>query len=461
MRKRTYGRLSADGWFIVAGVAIAWFVGCGDDGGDAPTPADMETIDPDLGLRDLGPPVDLGPPDMGGAACTSGCAIVDVTAGVFHTCARRENGQVLCWGSNYFRELGDGVLRHEACPPFFDERPTDCSPRPVVVASLPGATSIEAGGGFTTCALADATAHRWSCWGLEFISTGTGQPAQLAVATPESRLNGFASLGPGGDAVCGARPDFSAACYGDNRFGQLGDGTRETRRAPVAVMTGLGLVQVRTREGHSCGVARDGRVLCWGSNESGQLGDGMADHGTSCRRGVIDVDCSPTPVEVSGLVGAEEVVLTRNSTCARKSDGTVWCWGASALGQLGNGTRGTDSNVPVQVTGITDAVQLAAGSDHVCARLRGGGVSCWGRNYHGQLGDDATHESCVTASDTTDCSPTPVMARVSGATDLAAGGQHTCAVVAEGVVCWGHNVLRQCGQRSAEEVRVPTAVPGL
>jgi alpha-tubulin suppressor-like RCC1 family protein len=457
MRSKTVG------WVLAVGVAVTLPAGCGDDdGGDAPSPADMGTMapdsgPPDSGSPDTGVPVDLGRPDMGALSCTSGCAIVDVTAGVFHTCARRENGQVLCWGSNYFRELGDNVLRHESCPPFFDERPTDCSPRPVVVASLAGAMAMESGGGHITCA--SASAASWSCWGLEFISTGTGQPAQLAEATPEPRLSGFVRLGPGGDVVCGVRADGSVGCYGDNRFGQLGDGTRELRRTPVAVSGLAGVAEARTRDGHSCAVKTDGTVLCWGNNESGQLGDGVSDHGTTCRRGVIDVDCVTTPVEVSGLRGAAEVALTRNSTCARKTDGTVWCWGASAFGQLGNGTRGTDSNVPVQVSGVTSAAQLAAGSDHVCARLTSGAVVCWGRNFYGQLGDDATHESCVVASDTTDCSSTPVTAMVSGATDLAAGGQHTCAVVAGGVTCWGYNVLRQAGQRGTDEVRVPTALP--
>ena len=97
----------------------------------------------------------------------------------------------------------------------------------------------------------------------------------------------------------------------------------------------------------------------------------------------------PSPALVQGLADAVELAAGHFFTCARTASGQVLCWGYDYFGQLGDGRSGArmTSSEPVEVAGLTDAVQLEAGQSHVCARRRGGEVVCWGDNEHGQLGD--------------------------------------------------------------------------
>ena len=110
----------------------------------------------------------------------------------------------------------------------------------------------------------------------------------------------------------------------------------------------------------------DVSVACWGDNGFGQLGDGTFTD-------------SNIPVTVSGLTNATRVSTGFTHTCATRSDYTVACWGENGSGQRGDGTN-TDSTTPVTVTGLTDAVDIAAGTSHVCAIRGDSTVACWGYN---------------------------------------------------------------------------------
>ncbi len=430
---------------------------CGDD--DVTPSADLGATD--AGLPDLG--TDLGARDLGTdagpVACTVGCNLVQITAGVTHTCVRRENGEVLCWGDNYYRELGDNNGRHLSCPPIFDALPTDCQARPVVVAGITDATDIQAHLGPTTCGRNAAGA--WKCWGSEFIATGSGQPAQLNLATAFPRLDGVATLGPSWGAACGVTAAGAVTCFGGNQLGQLGDGTTTERHNPVEVTGLTGVVEVHGSGSHTCARLTSGSIQCWGTNESGQLGDGSPTHSASCRRGSTVVDCATAPVTVSTVDDATALTVGGQFSCALRADGTVWCWGGNAFGQLGNGTL-TDSNVPVQVAGVTGATAVDAGGEHTCALVAGGAVKCWGLNFDAQLGDNAAHELCTSGAASHDCSKNAVdVPGVTGAIALGMGSSHSCVLFADGVSCWGDDTAYQAGVRDTERVLTPTRVVGL
>src|SRR2546425_9053924 len=189
----------------------------------------------------------------------------------------------------------------------------------------------------------------------------------------------------------GRLSDGTAQRSGRNQFGQLGngDGTFTSSSVPVAVSGLTAATRVATGAEHACALLGDSTVRCWGAGDSGQRGDGTFNNS------------STVPVAVGGLTGAVTVVTGGYHTCALLGDGTMWCWGRNADGQLGDGTAGTQigrasglcSSTPVRAGGITSPAAITAGGYHTCALLGDGTVWCWGRNGQGQLGDGTTTNS--------------------------------------------------------------------
>ncbi|MFI5041839.1 MAG: RCC1 domain-containing protein, partial [Acidimicrobiales bacterium] len=160
-----------------------------------------------------------------------------------------------------------------------------------------------------------------------------------------------------------------------------------------------------------------------------------------------------------------DAALGDSHTCAAFSDGTVDCWGLNASGQLGDGTT-TSSSTPVTVgglTGGTGATALAAGSAHTCALMSNGTVECWGADQHGQLGYSIV--SGKVPAPTSSPTPGPVVSGgvvVTGVTAIAAGSAHTCGLMSDGTVeCWGLNGSGQLGNGTTTNSTTPVAVAGL
>jgi alpha-tubulin suppressor-like RCC1 family protein len=252
-------------------------------------------------------------------------------------------------------------------------------------------------------------------------------------------------LAVGGDHSCVLRGE-ELECWGSNSAGQLGISVNTASqscdvpcsRAPVAV-TGLSasVESIAAGESETCALLAGGSVACWGTNESGQLGDGSSSGPDLCD----NTPCSTTPVVVSGLSGAIAIATNGNAACAVLSSGAVECWGSNIYGELGNGSvasgnPGGASSVPLVVSGLTGATAVAVGGYHACALLLDGTIQCWGYNVYGQLGDGSTTDSTA---------PVPV-SNVTGAVAIAAGTYNTCALLADGtVVCWGDNASGNLG----------------
>jgi alpha-tubulin suppressor-like RCC1 family protein len=358
----------------------------------------------------------------------TGTCVTQISAGQFHTCALHGDGTIACWGTNAHGQLGNGTFVDTAMPVRVLASP--------VGPPFIGATQISCGVENSTCALrSDHTA--W-CWGWNVhgqLGDGTvidqSTPVQV-MAGPGAPLTGIAEIIMGEQSACARKTDRTLWCWGSNSNGQLGDGTMNDSLVPVEVVDGTGspfvadggLVSVA----HACAWPEGGTLSCWGWNANGQLGDGTAiDHPTPVSTGVGPVTSAaaadiatcasvanttaycwgynndgelgdgtansrPNPAAVQDPGGGDfsgvvEVGSTDRGDCARRSDGSAWCWGANNAGQLGTGSLAPMSTmlaVQVQLSGPASA--LAIGNVHGCALLPGDVVECWGLNTSGQLG---------------------------------------------------------------------------
>jgi alpha-tubulin suppressor-like RCC1 family protein len=248
-----------------------------------------------------------------------------------------------------------------------------------------------------------------------------------------------AQVSTGHDHSCAVMTNGTVYCWGDNGYGQLGDGTFTQRTRPVQVMGLTDAEQVSAGGESTCAVVRGGAVHCWGANVYGQLGRGSTG------------DPKPFAAPVVGLGAAYKVSVGERYACAITNDDKLWCWGRNELGQLGDGST-TDRRRPLQVAGLTSVTEVSAGDEHACALDLLAGLSCWGRNTSGQLGDEMFASRSA---------PAPVRF-VNGAEVIAAGQSHSCATVATGAVrCWGLNRERQLGDGTTMDTRAPVEVAGV
>lgn len=357
-----------------------------------------------------------------------------VSAGGDHTCALTDAGAVMCWGRNYFGQLGDGTTTDRRTPT-------------QVHGLASGVQAISAGTRAFTCALRATGSVQ--CWGINDLgSLGNGGGAHSNVPTPVSGLSsGVRAISAGNAHACAILTATGGLrCWGYNLGGQIGDGSTAGAWTPVDV-SGLtsGVATVEAGELHTCAVTDTGAAKCWGNNFSSQLGDGS------------NIDRF-APVDVVGLSnGVVELAAGYYHTCARMLGGTVRCWGNHSLGQLGLGMENRGEDTPVPVPGLGSSVTaITSGENHVCAIVSGGMLQCWGGNGAGQIGNGEV------AWPSQRRVPVDVAGLSSGAVALATGAWHTCALMATGAVkCWGSNGNGQLGDGTTLRRISPVAVSGL
>jgi alpha-tubulin suppressor-like RCC1 family protein len=250
---------------------------------------------------------------------------------------------------------------------------------PVQVAGLSDVVRLSGGASHICALVEDGTV--W-CWGRSARGEiGNGTIGVSDVPVKVEGLSDVRDISAGSDHTCAALDDGTVWCWGDNIEGQIGNGTEslEVVATPTRVP---GLDSVRSLDASdrtTRSLLEDTTVRCWGSGRSGELGNGVS--GANYR--------SYVPVPVLDLTGVVQMTLASGRGCAVLDDGTARCWGNDSQGRLGKGTIGQHSSVPIEVSGLVGAVQIAGSpfAAHSCARLGSGGLRCWGHNVHGQVGN--------------------------------------------------------------------------
>jgi alpha-tubulin suppressor-like RCC1 family protein len=323
-----------------------------------------------------------------------------------------------CWGRGTDGEIGDGGGVDRGTP--------------TAVALPPGRVTDLSQGEGHGCAIVDDVAH---CWGATAIGTAgvASSPTPVAVTLPAP----VTSIASGADFACAVAAG-QVYCWGADNAGSLGNGAAGASEVPVATVgpPGASAVAVDAGNDHAMALYTDGRVFGWGHNDSGALGHGSLvpamspapveslhtgslpaiagwhacaaangaatcwGTGTDGELGDDQSTSSASPVGVLGFAAGTTAIATgggpadRDASCAVRG-GATWCWGNGQFGRLGQGTA-DPSPVPVAVAGLpADAVELAVGYDHACARAADGSVRCWGRGDLGQLGDGLATTSFV------------------------------------------------------------------
>ena len=236
-----------------------------------------------------------------------------IAAGHAHNCAINSGGSVLCWGYNAFGQLGTGTNANKTTPN-----------SAIAQEFLPtnSVSSLALGRAHSCALLTDKTVK---CWGNN--DYGQLGDAQAEASLTPVAVNGIANvqqLVSGHAHLCALLLDGSVTCWGSNLLGE--SGTVVDASAPIVAPTQVELsgkaTAIASGYQHTCALLADKTVKCWGNNAFGQLGDGQ-------------LNDSGAPVAVMGLSGVSSISTGHSHTCASLENGTVKCWGGDLYGQTG------------------------------------------------------------------------------------------------------------------------------
>jgi len=306
--------------------------------------------------------------------------VAAVAAGSNHTLALMKNGTVYAWGSNNYGQLGNNSTT-ESHSPVQVVLPTDLVTQ---TTPLTDVVAIAAGGNFSLALTKSGTVYAWGYSGTGALGSGvvsyscsyygsyygcnyTATPVPVVSPTDPTRpMTGVAAIAAGGNHSLFLTKGGMVYATGYNDSGQLGAGDNVNSSSPVTV-TSLNAVPIKAiaaGASHSLALAVDGTVYAWGANYNGQLGSG-------------DTRNSNVALQVRGLTGVAALAGGANFSLALERDGTVRAWGYSGNGQLGAGYTGyyggfycdnTSSSqnctTPLMVSGLSDVVAITAGDNH-------------------------------------------------------------------------------------------------
>ncbi len=381
--------------------------------------------------------------------------IAQISSGASHTCAL-QGDNVRCWGRNNIGQLGNGNYLGSSTASLVASS---------TGASISGASAIDSGANHA-CAVV-GTGGGVMCWGDNTSSQlganllGGNSPLPLFVKDPAlstANFSGVSKIAAGESHTC-ALKDGQIWCWGKNDNFQVGASDEASifalpnRVVMDANNTVFSEISGITAGGsHNCAIKVGGEVWCWGNNANGQLGNGLTSGQSQYPLRVTTSPIGQGTEPPSYLDAVIQVSGGEDYTCALKGDGTVWCWGKNSDGGLGNGTM---ENTPYAVQTrmesgafLTEVTSISAGFGQTCAR-NSYGLWCWGKNFHGQLGNGTAVNSphAVLVSNSLE------LARGGSVSSLiATGSSFSCAISFTSyldpsgtVKCWGLGTDGQLG----------------
>ncbi len=347
--------------------------------------------------------------------------IASITSGASHACLIGEDGSLWCWGDNHYGQLGLGLA--------LDARVTV----PQRVEGVSGRVRQVVAYSVNTCALTESGGV-W-CWGANMNGQlGDGTTTDRFVPAPIRGLeSGAAALASPSDThMCAIVTDGSAACWGSNNVGQLGDGTTDERAGAVRVTaTNEKLVAISTAPAATCVVTAGGALRCWGQLWEDRAG--KTEEGTTDRLAAV------TPLGLGSGVGS--FTTDWDTACALLKGGDVrcWSWGFESRdlyapwrpGPLPEAVAGLPGSMEtldlISFTWQTSATSQDSHLSIFACTTRGEQAWCWGDNHEGQLGDGTMTDR-----------PAPVQVQTGGIAQLALGYSSSLALLRDGsLVMWG------------------------
>ncbi|MBV8195344.1 MAG: hypothetical protein JOY80_07430 [Candidatus Dormibacteraeota bacterium] len=345
---------------------------------------------------------------------------ISVATRVYHTCAIDTSNALWCWGINFHGQLAE------------DPAANAQEVAPVRVGS--GQWIAVAAGETFTCAIA-ADGSLW-CWGDDELGElGTG-PGSGSSTPRELGAGPWHGLVAGYQFACALDANGAASCWGNNGNGECGTIT-SANPAPIAPISGSNtFVQLTAGAYFACGVRDDGKLRCWGADSLGELGDD----------GDTD-ESEPVAVDYDQITDWTTLAAGFYHACALRSDGSLWCWGNDAYEEFATTTAASFQGTPVPV-GSASYLELGLGAYHTCAIDGTHQLECAGLGGGGQLATLGSH-----------LSPTQIAGTWTAAS---AGRLTTCGLtfLGSGLSCWGYNGTGAVGDGTTADRQQPTTVAG-
>jgi alpha-tubulin suppressor-like RCC1 family protein len=365
---------------------------------------------------------------VGSTTFTVKAPFSNIATGGHHTLALKADGSLFGWGNNLHGQVGDGTNTNRLVPTMDGVVKTWAALASGEYHSAGiQATSIQTGGALWT-------------WGYNIAGQiGDGTFVDRTAPVKIGTVTTWVAVAAGKSHTLALKKDGTVWAWGGNAHGQLGDGTTIDRPQPVQVGLLKDWTTIAAGDSHTLGRRADGSIWAWGANANGQLGIGSA----------VDA-LVPTQIGTDKWLS---VAAGSGHTLAIRSDGALFAWGAYASGQLGADSAGADALSPVQVGSDTNWARISAGGLHTLAVKSNGTLWAWGANAMGQLGNgDATLQLMA--------APQQIGTATSWLA-ISAGLAHSLGLQADGTLwSWGSNLDGQLGNGTlVSPVLTPTKLP--